>query len=113
MTVQTQVRPAGIKLERRKVRGLKAFVVGMAALATAGTGIGIGFAVTGNDAPAVIVPDSAQITSLKNAHAENYANPGSPEQLAAVERHHADGAATSPGSPTEAVKRFKEEAWTK
>ena len=113
MTVQTQARPAGMQLERRKVRGLKGFVVGMAALAAAGSGIGIGFAVTGNDVPAVIAPDSTQITSLKNAHAENDANPGSPEQRAALQRHHEDAQVTSPGSPTEAVKRFKEEAWTK
>lgn len=113
MTVQTQARPAGIQLERRKVRGLKAFVVGAAALATAGMGIGIGFAVTGNDAPRVIAPDSAQITSLKNAHAENYANPGAPEQMAALQRHHEDAQVTSKGSLTEALKRFKEDAWTR
>ena len=113
MTVQTQARPAGIQLERRKVRGLKAFVVGAAALATAGMGIGIGFAVTGNDVPTVIAPDSARVTSLKNAHAENYANPGSPEQMAALQRHHEDAQLTSLGSPTEALRRFKDDAWTK
>jgi len=113
MTVQTQVRPAGIQLEQRRVRGLKAFVIGMAALAAAGMGIGVGFAVTGNDFPTVIAPDNAQIKSLKNAHAENYANPGSPEQRAAMQRHHEDAQLTSPGSYTEAVKRFKEDASTK
>lgn len=112
MTVQTQVRP-GIRVEKRPIRGLRAFVVGMAALAIAGMGIGIGLAVTGNDVPAVIAPDSAQVTSLKNAHAENYANPGSPQERAALQRHHEDGQTTSAGSPTEALKRFKEDAWTK
>lgn len=113
MTVQTQARPAGIGLERRPVRGLKGFVFGMAALAAAGLGVGIGFAVTSDDLPVIVAPDSSHITSLKNAHAENYTNPGSPEELAALQRHHEDAAAISPGSPTEALRRMKDEAWTK
>jgi hypothetical protein len=113
MTVQTQVRPAGTRTEKRPVRGIKGFVFGMAALAAAGMGVGIGFAVTDNELPTVIAPDSAQIRTLKNVHAENYTNPGSPEQLAALQRHHEDANATSVGAPTEAIKRFKAEAWSK
>ena len=113
MTVQTQTRPPGMRVERRPVRGLKGFIFGLATLAAAGMGIGIGVAVTGSEAPTVVAPDSAQISSLKNLHGENYANPGSPEQQAALQRHHEDAQATSSGSYSEAIQRFKDDASNK
>lgn len=113
MTVQTEVRPGGTQVQRRPIRGLRGFVVGMAAVVAAGTGIGIAVTITGNDRPAVVAPDSPETTSLKNMHAENYANPGSDEQLDALKRHHEDAQATSEGSFGEALKRFKDEAWSK
>ena len=111
MTVQTQVRPAGIQV-RRPVRGLKAIVLGMTALAAAGAGIGIAVSVSGGERPAVTAPDGPESASLKQMHAENYLNPGSAEQLDALKRHHAEGQLPVP-SFSDTFKRFKDDAWSK
>lgn len=111
MTVQTQVRPRGIQVQPRRIRGVKGFVFGLATLAAVGTGIGFTVSAIRSDQPSIVAPVSPETAALQRMHAESYLNPSSNEQLEAVKRYHQDGVATT--STSDAFKRFKEEAWSK
>jgi hypothetical protein len=114
MTVQTEVRPRGIQVQSRKIRGVKGFVVGLAALAAAGTGIGFAVSAIRTEQPAIVAPVSPENAALQRMHAENYLNPSSSAQLEAVKRFHQDAQSAIDGSSSEgAFKRLKDEAWSK
>jgi hypothetical protein len=114
MTVQTQVRPRGIQVQPRKIRGVKGFVFGLAALAAAGTGIGFGVSAIRSDAPSIVAPVSPENAALQRMQAESYLNPSSSAHLEAVKRYHQDAQSGIDGtSSTEAFKRMKDEAWSK
>jgi len=114
MTVQTQVRPRGIQVQPRRIRGVKGFVFGLAALAAAGTGIGFGVSAIRTDQPSIVAPVSPETAALQRIHAESYLNPSSNAQLEAVKRYHQDAQSGIEGSSSaEAFKRLKNEAWSK
>jgi hypothetical protein len=90
-TIQTQANRGTFTPSSTRVRGVKGFVIGFAALAAAATGIG--FAVSGTEAPSTVIAPVS------------HANPTS-EQRDALKRMHEDAATSSnvvkfeyPGKP--------------
>ena len=82
MTVQAQT-PVFGKQERSTVRGFKAWIVGLVALAAAGTGIGIGVTAGSSttEAPAtVIAPVTESNAEQRNAYNRLQGKSGAAEQ---------------------------------